>query len=72
MKRAANLSVSAELLDEAKALKISLSQTFEASLKDAVAQARANAWREENAAALRSSNDWAEANGLPLSRHRQF
>ena len=72
MKRAANLSVDAALLDEARALRINLSQTFEDSLRRELALRRADAWRAENRDAIRSSNDWVEQNGLPLARHRQF
>lgn len=29
-------------------------------------------WQEENAEAIRSSNEWVEKNGLPLEKHRPF
>jgi hypothetical protein len=29
-------------------------------------------WKEENAAAMESSNGFVEEQGLPLDRHRQF
>ncbi|MDP2737769.1 MAG: type II toxin-antitoxin system CcdA family antitoxin [Pseudorhodobacter sp.] len=72
MKRAANLSVDAALLDEARALRINLSQTFEAGLRQELAARRASAWREENREAIKSSNEWVETHGLPLARYRQF
>ena len=72
MKRAANLSIDAALLEQARALDINLSATFEASLREAVRQRKAAAWLEENRAALQSSNEWVEKNGLPLARYRQF
>ena len=72
MKRAANLSVDAALLEQARALDINLSATFEASLREAVRERKAAAWLEENRAALRSSNEWVEKNGLPLAQYRQF
>jgi len=37
-----------------------------------VRAAKAEAWRRENRAALESANAWAEANGLPLAKHRLF
>jgi antitoxin CcdA len=71
-KRATNLTVDPALLDEARALGINLSATFEASLRDAVRARRAAQWLKENRAALQSSNDWVERNGLPLAQYRQF
>jgi antitoxin CcdA len=71
-RRAANLTLDAALLAEARDLGLNLSAAAEAGLRAAVAEARAARWRQENAAALASSNAWVEANGLPLSRHRPF
>ena len=53
-------------------LGINLSATFEASLRKAVRQQKAAQWLEENRAALHSSNEWIEKNGLPLEKYRQF
>jgi antitoxin CcdA len=72
MKRAANLSIDADLLEQARSLDINLSATFEASLREAVRQRKAAEWLEENRAALQSSNEWVEKNGLPLAQYRQF
>lgn len=71
-KRATNLTVDPALLDEARALNINLSATFEASLREAVRERKAAAWLEENRAALQSSNEWVEKNGLPLAPYRRF
>jgi len=71
-KRATNLSVDSTLLNEARGLGINLSATFEASLRDAVRARKAAQWREENRAALQSSNEWVEKHGLPLEKYRQF
>lgn len=71
-KRAANLSVDAALLDEAKALGLNLSATFEGGLRDAVRVAKAAQWQADNRAALQSSNDWVEKHGLPLGEYWQF
>lgn len=72
MKRAANLSVDAALLDEAKALDLNLSQLFEAGLRDAVRRKKAARWRADNQDAIDESNAWVEAHGLPLAKHRPF
>lgn len=72
MKRAANLSVDTRLLDEAKALKINLSQTLEAALQEKIAKSHAVQWKKDNAEAIRSSNQWVEEHGLPLEKYRMF
>lgn len=71
-KRATNLTVDPVLLDEARALNINLSATFEASLRDAVRKQKAEQWLEENRAALDGYNTWIEQHGLPLEKYRQF
>lgn len=71
-RKAANLTLSADLLDEARALGLNLSAAAEEGLRRAVAEARATRWRAENAEALASSNAWVQENGLPLAAHRPF
>ncbi len=72
MKRAANLSVDADLLIEAKSLNINLSQTLESALRKDVLKARSLQWKKDNKAAIESSNAWVDEHGLPLVKHRQF
>ena len=67
-----NLTLDPVLLTEARSFGVNLSQAAEAGLRRAVAEAKAQAWRRENAAALASSNTWVETNGLPLEKYRQF
>lgn len=71
-RKATNLSLDQALLDEARGLEVNISRAAEAGLREAVAQAKAAAWRRENAEAVASSNAWVEANGLPLARYRPF
>lgn len=71
-KKPTNLSLDAGLLHEARSFGVNLSQAAEAGLRQAVAAARSASWQRENAAALASSNDWADRHGLPLARYRQF
>jgi antitoxin CcdA len=71
-KRATNLTIDPAPLDEARALDITLSATFEASLREAVRKQKAPRWLEENRAAIQGSNEWVEQHGLPLERYRQF
>lgn len=71
-RRSANLSLDSALLEEARGLGVNLSRAAEEGLRDAVRAAKGKAWRRENRAALESANAWAEANGLPLAKHRLF
>ncbi len=71
-RKATNLSLDPTLLAEARKLGINVSRAAEAGLAQAVRAARAEAWRQENAAALASSNAWVETHGLPLEAHRPF
>jgi antitoxin CcdA len=71
-KRATNLTVDPELLDEARRLGINLSATLEASLREAVRARKVEQWRDVNRAAIQSSNEWVERYGLPLAQYRQF
>lgn len=70
--RATNLSLNAALVDEAKELGVNISLAAAQGLEQAVKQARAERWLEENRRALESSNEWMEANGLPLADLRLF
>ena len=67
-----NLSLDAVLLSEAKELKINLSRAAEDGVRSAVAAAKAEQWKAENTAAIRSSNSYVEKHGLPLDIFRQF
>ncbi|WP_322996585.1 type II toxin-antitoxin system CcdA family antitoxin [Castellaniella sp.] len=71
-KKPTNLTLDPSLLNEARALGVNLSQAAEAGLRRAVADAKAEAWKRENAEALASSNAWTDAHGLPLDQYRQF
>lgn len=71
-RKACNLSLDRALLDEARSLGLSISRAAEAGLSEAVRHRKSEIWREENADALKSSNAWVEANGLPLAKHRRF
>lgn len=71
-RRPTNLSLDADLIREARVFGVNLSHAAEAGVRRAVAEAKAEQWRRDNAEAVDSSNRWVEANGLPLDRYRQF
>ena len=62
-KRTANVSIDAEVLAEAKALKINLSQALEEKLRERLAEARTQRWQSENTAFIDSYNAYIERNG---------
>jgi len=71
-RRAANISLNAGILAEAKALGINISRACQGGLEAEIARVRRETWLAENGQALESSNAFAEANGLPLAGLRQF
>ncbi len=68
----ANLSLDSNLVAEARLLRINLSRAAETGIEEALAKEKARLWLLENAAAIKSSNDFVERNGLPLAGRRQF
>lgn len=71
-KKAANLTVRADLLEEARAYKINLSQTLETALADVVKKEKERRWLEENQAAIDAYNRYVEKHGLFSDRYRTF
>lgn len=71
-KRATNVSLAEDLLSEAKALHINISQAAEAGVAQAIARRRSELWLAENQEAIESSNTFVEKHGLPLAKHRMF
>ncbi len=72
LKKATNISLDSQLLDEAKRLGVNVSRACEDGLAAQVRDLKAKQWLEENRAALESSNDYVEKHGLPLARYRMF
>ena len=69
---ATNVSLDSALVREARALGVNISKASMDGLENAVSEARAARWLEQNRSALESSNAYVEANGLPLHAMRQF
>lgn len=63
-KRPANLSVSAELLDQARALEINLSATLERALEQEVRARLRAQWLQENDRAIQAYNARIEREGV--------
>lgn len=71
-RKSTNLTLDAELANEAKTLGISLSRAAEQGIAAAVKAEKERRWREENREATESYNKWIEKNGLPLEKYRVF
>ncbi|WP_029134572.1 type II toxin-antitoxin system CcdA family antitoxin [Sedimenticola selenatireducens] len=71
-KKATNLSINKELLEEARNLNINLSATLEQALTEKVRQERRKQWLEDNREAIEACNQLAEQNGLFSDKHRVF
>lgn len=71
-RRAANVTLDAQAIADAKALGINISKACEQGLVAEISKARAERWKRENAEAIADWNDWTEKNGLPLAKYRMF
>ena len=71
-KKAANISLDAAILREAKALGINVSQACETGLAKEVKAVREAKWKHENESTIQEWNEWVAKNGIPLSEYRQF
>lgn len=71
-RKATNVTLPEALLAEAKSLDINISKAAELGLIKAVAERRAEVWRQQNQKAIASSNAYVEAHGLPLRAKRMF
>jgi antitoxin CcdA len=69
-KRAVNLFVDADLLDEARRLRINISDTLERRLQTIVRAEQEKRWLAENRDAIASINSFIEHHGLLASRLR--
>lgn len=71
-KKATNVSLSAELVEEARKFGINVSEACQTGLAAEVKKARDAAWKEENRAAIESWNEYIRKNGMPYDKYRQF
>ena len=71
-RKAYNLSLDPDLIAEARALDLNLSRSVEEALREKVRAEKAKRWREENAEAIRLSNEELERNGLWCDDLRLF
>jgi antitoxin CcdA len=67
-----NVSLGEDLVVEAKALGLNLSQACERGLVAEVKRERERRWLEENGEAIKLTNQWVKEHGLPLEKYRVF
>jgi len=71
-KQATNLSIRSDLLRQARAQKINLSQTLEETLEKVLKEHDRQAWIEENREAITAANRFVEEHGLWSDGLRKF
>ena len=71
-KRATNVSLPGDMVDEAKRLGINVSQACESGLQEQVRKALGEEWKRENRQAIEGWNKWVAENGMPYDEFRQF
>ena len=64
LKKPTNVTIRSDLLEEARALNINLSQEFEQHLAEVVRKHRAEQWKLENREAIKAYNKFVEENGI--------
>lgn len=71
-KKATNLSIRSDLLEDARALDINLSREFERHLESVIRQRRAERWKRDNREAIEAYNRHIERDGLRRDEFRTF
>jgi antitoxin CcdA len=71
-RRPVNVTLPSQLLEDAKALGLNVSQACESGLSATVAAAKEQHWRDENRAGIEAWNAYVDEHGLPLEEYRQF
>ena len=64
LKKATNVTIRSDLLEEARALNINLSQEFESHLAEVVRKHRAEQWLKDNREAIAAYNRYFEEHGV--------
>ncbi|MEO0467532.1 MAG: type II toxin-antitoxin system CcdA family antitoxin [Pseudomonadota bacterium] len=65
-RRSINLTISEDIIADAKALELNASQAAEAGLAEAIRKAKEKKWLEENRAAIEAHNERVEKHGTML------
>ena len=71
-KKATNITLSSDVLTEAKALGINISQSCDQFLRELVRNERERRWQADNADFISAYNQTVADEGLPLDAWRSF
>lgn len=71
-KQRTNVTLDADTLADARALGLNVSAISDAALAEAVRQAKAKDWAQDNAEAIAERRAWINANGTPLADLQVF
>ena len=71
-KKATNITLSSDVLTEAKALGINISQSCDQFLRELVRNERDRRWQQDNADFIAAYNQTVADEGLPLDSWRSF
>lgn len=71
-KKPTNVTIRGDLLDEARALKINLSQEFEQHLGEVVRKHRAEQWLRDNREAIEAYNRFFKEHGIWSDEYRAW
>jgi antitoxin CcdA len=71
-KKATNITLSSDVLAEAKALGINISQSCDQFLRELVRNERERRWQQDNANFIAAYNQTVADEGLPLDTWRSF
>jgi antitoxin CcdA len=71
-KRALNLSIRRDLVDEAKEFGTNISAVLERALEQEHRKKRREHWQADNRRAIEAWNEWIEENGIPFEELRPW
>ncbi len=71
-RRPTNVTLSIDLVAEARALNVNVSKACQVGLVAAVKDEADRRWKQDNAAWIEAHRRWVENNELPLERYRLF
>lgn len=71
-KKATNITLSSDVLTEAKALGINISQSCDQFLRELVRSEHERRWQQDNADFIAAYNQTVVNEGLPLDSYRSF
>jgi antitoxin CcdA len=72
LKKATNVTIRADLLAQARELRVNLSQEFEAHLVEVIRKRRAEQWLRDNREAIEAYNRHIERDGIWNEEYRSW